>query len=438
MKRSDKGWPFQLLDVMGCYLLVLLISSQGALGSGWEAMESLLSETASKVSPSVVHIMAPICRETAPPSRLETLFSQWWPSMVKKGLLGSGFFVDAQGSVITTEHVVAGVDHVELLLHDGRTLPGTVFGRDPVADIALIRASNTEQMPYLPLGDSSDLRVGQWVMAVGSPMGLSGSVSLGIVSASDRKGLGLNDLDIYIQTDALLGPGSSGGPLLNLRGEVIGICIGLGCMDPTGGTGPGFAIPVNILKTVLSQLNEHGTVYRGWLGISVQDAEGSGSRVIKILHPQRKELRVGDIILSIEEQVVRDSGELKRLTLHRQPGEVIHVRVLRDSSDMTLELALLSLPGIGSPFKRNTPYTILMGASLYPRELGVGVDVGRITHGSLAWHAGLEQGDYILEINGKMILELMDVERILKESEGQSLSILLERRGETHYVEIRR
>jgi len=438
--RNDlaQSWRVPLKAVVLLFCCMVIFLQEPGAATVAEALEAAVEETSSRVCPAVVHISGEPRQEKESTLLLERLFAQWWPSLAEEGLLGSGFLADREGHVVTTSHVVAGVDRVQLATHDGRTFSGKVVGRDPAADIAVIKTGGMSDVEPLTLGDSSELRQGQWVLAVGSPMGLQGTVSLGIVSAVRREGLGLTDLDTYIQTDAMLGPGSSGGPLVNLRGEVVGVCTGLGCTGSHSNVGPGFAIPSDALKDILPRLKQEGAVRRGWLGVSVKEASDSGAEVTRVLTPARKELSVGDLIVGIGGQPVRGPGELKRLVLSREPGDALTMDLVRGEKRVSVELALLPLPGGGATLSELSDYAVLMGATLVPSRPSQDVLVDRVSDGSPAWRAGIRRGDRILEINGALVSRIEEIDGLLKECEGSVLSVLLDREGATRYVELER
>ena len=187
----------------------------------------------------------------------------------KQGGLGTGFIIDKAGYIITNNHVVENADSIKVVLKDERELKGEIVGRDPQTDLALIKVEAKGELPVAPLGSSAELKVGEWVVAIGNPFGLENTVTAGIVSAKGRA-IGSGPYDDYIQTDASINPGNSGGPLLNLNGEVVGVNTAILAQ----GQGIGFAIPVDMAKNVIAQLKGNGVVTRGWLGVSVQDAKG--------------------------------------------------------------------------------------------------------------------------------------------------------------------
>ena len=399
-------------------------------------LETAVEETVSRVCPAVVQLIGQPKQDQSSPLLLERLFTQWWPALAKEGLLGSGFLADREGYVVTTAHVVEGVDEVQLLSRDGEAYLGKVVGRDPAADIALIKTDGMNEVEPLCFGDSSQLRQGQWVLALGSPMGLQGTVSLGIVSAVDREGLGLTDLDTYIQTDAMLGPGSSGGPLVDLRGRVVGVCTGLGCTGNKLSRGPGFAIPSRFVLAILPRLKREGSIGRGWLGVSVKEDRQPGALVTRVLTTARKELRRGDLIVAIDGQTLRKPAELKRKVLSGEPGDGLELELIRDDRKISVELLLLPLPGCTTSGSAKPTRVLAMGAVLVPDDSSPGVQVDRVAENSAAWKAGVRRGDRVLEINGVLVMGFPELERLMERCRGTVLSVLLEREGRTYYVEL--
>ena len=197
-------------------------------------------------------------------------FRRQQPQEHKQHGQGSGFIISKDGFILTNNHVVDGADSIKVTLADNRDFDAKIIGTDPQTDVALIKISDPENLPVLPLGDSSNLEAGEWVIAIGNPFGLSQTVTVGVVSATGRSSVGISEYENFIQTDAAINPGNSGGPLLNGRGEAVGINTAL--FSRTGGyMGIGFAIPINMVKSVEGQLQKQGKVTRGWLGVAIQD-----------------------------------------------------------------------------------------------------------------------------------------------------------------------
>jgi len=261
--------------------------------------------------------------------------------------LGSGFIIDPSGYIVTNHHVVADTDSIRVSLSDDRQFDAEIIGTDSQTDIALIKIEADSDLPALALGDSDSARVGQWVVAIGNPFGLQHTVTKGIISAKGRV-IGSGPYDDFIQTDASINPGNSGGPLIDLTGRVIGINTAI----VAGGTGIGFAIPVNMAKGILEQLRSAGEVSRGWIGVVIQNLRSetadyygvgtdAGVLVVKVVDGDPAEqagIRPGDIIAEIEGQDVDSSRTLIRLIAEQKVGDTIDMRILRDGEPLKIQV----------------------------------------------------------------------------------------------------
>jgi serine protease Do/serine protease DegQ len=266
---------------------------------------------------------------------------------------GSGVIVDAkEGHVVTNHHVIRNADQITVVLSDGRSLDAKVVGADPAADVAVIQV-RPENLTAIPLGDSGALQVGDFVVAVGNPFGLSQTATLGIVSALGRTGLGIEGYEDFIQTDAAINPGNSGGALANLSGELVGINTAI--VGPAGGNvGVGFAIPIRMASDIVEQLIEHGEVRRGQLGVLVQDltpdlarffqVEGTGGAVVSQVVPgsaaERAGLRRGDVVLSIDAEPVKSAAELRNRIGLRRVGDEAKLEILRQGERESVEVEI--------------------------------------------------------------------------------------------------
>ena len=355
--------------------------------------------------------------------------------------LGSGVIVNAkEGLVVTNNHVIEGADEIIVTLRDGRELSATLIGADPRADIAVLKiaAANLTQLSW---ANSDDLRVGDFSVAIGNPFGLGQTVTSGIVSALRRSGLGIEDFEDFIQTDASINPGNSGGALVNLRGELIGINTAI--VGPAGGNvGIGFAIPSNMAQDIIDQLLKFGEVRRGKLGVSahaitdelVEQFNLSRSRGVLIVDVEDSSpaadagLLAGDIITAIDNLPVRTvESVINRLGLVRL-GEEIDLQVVRGRSEFEVKAKV----------GRLASDNILNGVVLRNRETSGGrkyVRIQKIERGSLLQRKGLRKGDIILSIDRELVESTEDVQRRLTPSNGQAL-LYIQRGEDTSYVQI--
>ncbi|WP_421988679.1 DegQ family serine endoprotease [Roseococcus sp.] len=303
--------------------------------------------------------------------------------------LGSGFIVDASGIIITNNHVIDGADEINVILQDNTTLRATLVATDPRTDIAVLRVQHTAPLPFVPWGDSDTALVGDWVLAIGNPFGLGGTVTAGIVSARGRD-IRQGPFDDFIQTDAAINRGNSGGPLFNMRGEIIGINTAI--YSPSGGSiGIGFSIPSNLARGVARQLAEGGRVRRGWLGVNIQQVTDEiaeslgmrgGARGALIARAQEGApaaaagIRNGDVVLRFNNQEVREMRTLPRIVAETAVGAQVPVIVWRDGKEETLTVTLGELPNETTPAS-TTPQ---QAPADRPIELsGLGLKVGSLT-----------------------------------------------------------
>ncbi|WP_295882284.1 DegQ family serine endoprotease [uncultured Thiohalocapsa sp.] len=345
--------------------------------------------------------------------------------------LGSGVVIDgARGIIATNHHVVQGADAIRVTLHDGRRVDARLIGSDPETDIAVLQAKS-DALTAVPLADSDALRVGDFVVAIGSPFGLAQTVTSGIVSALGRTGLGIEGYESFIQTDASINPGNSGGPLVNLNGELVGINTAI--LAPGGGNvGIGFAIPTNMARAVIEQILAHGTVRRGLFGAAAQDltpelAEALGTdatrgAVISSLEPdsaaERAGLKPGDLVLALDGKPVSSAADLRTRIGLLRAGSPLSLSVLRKGRRLELR------GEVEDPFA-----DFVQGEQLHPRLEGAllgerirvsphgrrrVVQVGPLRPGSAAWLSGLREGDILLGANGYEIGSLDTLRRALQ------------------------
>ncbi len=317
------------------------------------AIESF-AELARQVSPAVVNVavvQGPGGRSTIP----RRFGDQQPPPGGNQRALGSGFIIDPTGYIVTNNHVVGNAIEVRITMADGRDFPARVVGQDELTDLAVLKVDATEALPAVPFGDSARAQVGDWVIAVGNPFGLGGTVTAGIVSARGRE-IGAGPYDDFIQIDAAINSGNSGGPLFNTEGQVIGVNTAI--FTPSGGSvGLGFAIPSAIVQSVVQQLRDHGRVDRGWLGVSMDTrdiakrAPGTrrepGVRISEVTPgspAQRAGLRVGDVILRYNDREIQGPRHLAWSVAETRAGEQARIVVRRDGQEQTITATIAQQP----------------------------------------------------------------------------------------------
>lgn len=387
-----------------------------------------------------------------PFSMPEEFFERFFgnPQMPRRSS-GSGFIISKDGYIITNNHVIDGADKVEVALNvikrnesTKETFTAKIIGRDPRTDIALIKIDVKRDLPFAYLGQSTDLKKGDWVVAIGNPFGLDRSVSLGIVSALGRE-ISPNEnrrFDDFIQTDAAINFGNSGGPLVNLKGEVIGINTAISAQ----GSGIGFAVPIDLVKEILPQLKEKGSVQRGFLGVMIQDVtpevqdalglkEASGVLVNDTV-PQgpatKADLKPGDVIIEIENQKTPDARTLQRIVGNRAPGEKINLKVLRDGKVSKKIVTLGELDkGTKTPKPSKNEETDLLGLNVEDSKNG-GLEVVDVNPESAAFEGGIMPGDRIIQITYKSerysMDSLKDYQKLLSKLQaGNSILFTIQR-----------
>tara|TARA_B100000686_G_scaffold355307_1_gene472400 strand:+ start:16688 stop:17983 length:1296 start_codon:yes stop_codon:yes gene_type:complete len=340
--------------------------------------------------------------------------------------LGSGVIIDSKkGYVITNSHVIENADEINVTLRDGRSFEAKLIGADPEADIAVIELPISD-LVGIDIGDSDDLRVGDFVVAIGNPFGLGQTVTSGIVSAKGRSGLGIEGYEDFIQTDASINQGNSGGALVNLRGQLIGINTAILGGRGGGSVGIGFAIPANMALSLTSQIVEYGEVRRGQLGVIVQDltlelanALGiefvSGALISQVLPnsaAQEAGLEEGDVVISVNGRSTNGASSLRNVIGLARAGEVVEIQYLRDGETFLRKVKIRSIQTEVSLKERTDGF--LAGVTLgEPSETNAGVVVLRVERETKAWSAGLRPQDLILSINRIKINKLEDVEKAI-------------------------
>jgi len=368
---------------------------------------------------------------------------------------GSGVIVDKEGYVLTNNHVIEGADKVRVRLNGGREFTATVKGQDSRTDLAVLQIK-AKDLPAATLGDSDKLEVGEWAIAIGNPFGLEHTVTVGVISAKGRSGLGTGTYEDFIQTDASINPGNSGGPLINIDGEVIGINV----MIIWPGQGIGFAIPINMAKQILTDLIKQGKVVRPWLGIRVQDLTADMAEQFQVREKEgvlvgqvesgtgaeKAGLASGDIIKTVDDKPVKNAGELVKEIQKKKVAQKVKLGIIRDGKNMAVDVTLTAMPDKTEAVKEKEEEEERMGArvqELNPqlasryRISGVkrGVVVLGVEEGSLAEEIGLQEGDVILEINRKKIETVKDFEKAVKDVRiERGILFHIHRKGSSFYL----
>jgi len=358
---------------------------------------------------------------------------------------GSGFIISADGYAVTNNHVVQGAEEVSVQLNDGTDYTATVVGTDPMTDLALIKIKAGKTFKFVKFSDKEP-RVGDWVMAVGNPFGLGGSVTTGIISAQGRD-IGSGPYDDFLQIDASINRGNSGGPAFNLEGEVIGINTAI--FSPSGGSvGIGFAIPASTAQNVIDSLKGGGSVTRGWLGVQIQPvtaeiaeslglATSKGAIIADVTEDSpalKAGFKTGDTILKVDGQDIADARDLAKRVARIKPETSVPVTIVRDGKTIEVTVTIGTMPesqrmASAGGDSGNSSLTGL-GIQVAPAEDGAGVKVTGVEPNSIAAEHGLKQGDVILEVAGREVQGPADVRSALK-SAGKKRVMMLVRSGDT-------
>ena len=385
----------------------------------------------------------------------------------RRGGAGSGFIIDADGHILTNNHVVEGADKILVSLDGDKEYTATLIGTDPKTDLALIKINREDgenaPFPYLRMGDSDKLEVGEWVVAIGNPFGLSHTVTVGVVSAKGRN-IGAGQYDEFIQTDASINPGNSGGPLINIKGEVIGINTAIisGGGPGGGNVGIGFAIPVNMAKSILTDLREKGKVTRGWLGVMIQKitpdlaksfslTDKKGALVGDVIPdgPAAKAgIKRGDVIVKFNGQEVSNMEQLPKIVARTTPDTDVNVEVVRDGKSMSLNVRIAILKDGEQKVARGEAAVDplgMQGQDITPElaqslnlDSEEGVLVSDVTAGLSAAEAGIKRGDVITEIDRKPISNMVQYNRSLGAiKKGRTVLFLIRRGGSTIYIAVK-
>jgi serine protease Do len=429
------------------------------------------SEIVDIVSPTVANISTTkvVRRDTGPllDDPFFDLFSPFHdlriPKKWKEQSLGSGVVVSPDGYIVTNNHVVEKADEIKVTLLDKRSFKGRIVGADPKTDIAIVKI-DASNLPILKWGDSEKLQVGEFVLAIGNPYGLSHTVTMGIISAVGRANVGIADYEDFIQTDAAINPGNSGGPLVNIKGELIGINTAI--FSRTGGyQGIGFAVPSNMVRLVMDQLIQRGKIIRGWIGVTIQELTPELSQkfglkkskgalvsdVAKDSPAARAGILKGDIILDFNGKEVKDVSSLRNMVAQSNTGSEVSMKIFRSGREYTVKIIIAEMPReiaevVPSQLTKDSEAEALTGLTVMDltkeisRQLGLnkdekGVVVISVEPGSSADEAEIKKGDLIKEVDTKKVDNLEDFNRITsKLKKDETVLLFINRAGKRFYV----
>lgn len=468
-----------------CFIILVLIFSCSTLFAKDEALRAALNmqkvfiSVASQLKPSVVNIRVEResqagIRWTTPkgeeaPDGLEDFFKHFFRApgfgpqpeqKFKSEAAGSGVVIDAGGVILTNNHVVKDASKILVRFYDGDEYEAEIMGQDPQTDLAVIKIEGQKDFLPAKFADSDKVEVGQWAIAVGNPMGLDQTVTVGVVSAIGRSGIGAATIEDFIQTDASINPGNSGGPLVDLNGKIIGINT---LIFNAPGSGIGFAIPSNMAHRISKQIAEQGKVVRPYIGITMQPVTDElmnhyglksrdGAVVIQLIEdaPAAKAgLKPMDIIVKIDGNQMRSTNDVQKYVLNQNMGTELKAEVLREGKPKTITIKLEEMPESYGLAKADIPMARRRSSTkndfdklgLRVREvtpeiakrMGVGEAEGliidNVRNGSPAAEAGLRSGDLITQVNGKSIVSESDLESALGTSSKKNSSVFLVRRG---------
>jgi serine protease Do len=482
-KRIVARLPLKSVAAAGVALLVISVS--GTLSAASLPPETF-ADLAAKVTPAVVNISSthhvaasadsPTPFEFPKGSPFEKFFRQFKEQQGKKGggedvtALGSGFIIDPSGYVVTNNHVIEDSTDIQVTMTDGKDYPAKLIGTDKKTDVALLKINAPKPLPYVSLGDSDKSRIGDWVMAVGNPFGLGGSVTNGIISARGRD-LHSGPFDNFLQVDASINRGNSGGPTFNLAGEVIGINTAIA--SPNGGSvGIGFAIPSNLAKPVITALREHGRVDRGWIGVEIQSVspeiaaslglpQASGALVAGVQPKGPAEvakLQQGDVILSFNGEAVGETHELPRIVAATPAGKQVDVVVWRDGARKTVPLTVAQMKPddqVASADQGSEDHVGTAGKTLgvqlasltkeLRQQLGLGDDVKgvvvvNVVDGGPAAKQGLQEGDVIEQVARQHVTDPTEVDRLVQQAvaaQKPAVLLLVNRQGSEVFLAVK-
>lgn len=384
------------------------------------------------------------------------------PRSHREGGIGSGVIISSDGYILTNNHVVDGATDVRVTMPDRREYKARVVGTDAKTDIALIKI-DANNLPAITIGNSAKLQVGDAVLAIGNPFGVGQTVTMGIVSATGRAGLGIEDYEDFIQTDASINPGNSGGALVNDRGELVGINTAILSGNSGGNQGIGFAVPINLARQVMDQIETHGHVTRSYLGVTIQEVTPDLAKALGLNAPEgalisnvapdspaaRAGLQTGDVILGINGTPVAESNQLRMQVSMMNPNQTVNLKIFRNGETRNVSVEVTEMPGekvAKVSTENDNTNASLQGVSVQnldaqtARQLGLpastnGVVVTDVDPASQAASAGLKEGDVIQQVNHQPVANSDEFARAVKKSNGESL-LLVNRGGDKLFLAV--
>jgi Do/DeqQ family serine protease len=425
------------------------------------AVSRAISDVALRATPAVVHIQVRKSRTTA--AELQELYqfyhlppgSPEWSTAVYREASGSGAIVSADGKVFTNHHVVESAVDVQVVLADQRRVPARVIGSDPRTDIAVLQIEAEGPFPWIRISDSEDVRVGEIVIAVGNPFDFQSTVTVGVVSAKGRRGLSAREIQDYIQTDAAVNPGNSGGPLLDLDGRLIGLNTAIFAPGVEQNSGISFAIPSNMVVRIAADIEARGRTRRSWVGLVTTNVEHTdtdpsrrGAEVERVMPgspAERAGLRRGDVVIAVDDEPVPSTQALRSLVLARQVGARLRFTVQRDERSVDLDLRTAEEHAVGTALDE-TPVGALRWAGMAVSDtvggllgdLGVpmarGVIIARVEPESPAAQMGLTAGDLIVEVSRVAVMDLAQLTTLLVDADSGMMVVTFERAGDRLYA----
>ena len=426
------------------------------------AGQGSVADVVETVLPSVVSVTS--TKHVRSRSPMELFFGGPSAGRPQQGL-GSGGVITADGIVVTNNHVIEGADEIVVHLNDDRDFTAKLIGSDPKSDVAVLQLEgDLGKLTPISVGDSSELRLGDVVLAVGNPFGVGQTVTMGIVSATGRSELGIVDYENFIQTDAAINPGNSGGALINMKGQLVGINTAI--LSRTGGSmGIGFAIPTNMAAPIIEALKTNGEVSRGFLGVSIQEIDGDIRSALALKQrggvlvadvqsggpADRAGIKSGDVVLQVNEAHVNSPGHFRNLIAQSEANKTVALKLVREGKEKTLQVALGQMPSDGDSGRQGSlsreNQANLDGLSFSDLDeslrqrldvpLGLqGAVIVRVTPDSKGAQAGLRPGDVILQINNTPIKDAAAASRVYRATKGTKLLQLL-RRGAKQFVAVK-